>query len=951
MRAPFILIMLFLPFVLLGQIDIKGITNIVKQEAPDIVKEQIIKQLKKSRENYSSVDYNYAVSFGDNSSLYENKETFKSLQKVSLYFLDKQSFENIPPLQKSQDLNSLAETMYASGKYKSAEFSFNQSLYILNTNGYENSAEASLVISNLGLLYHNTGRFALAEEYTLKALEMRSNNPEQIGISASYNNLGVLYKDMGFYSESEVYLEKALSTAKQLKTDNIVNQAIILNNKAMLYQVMGRYKEAELLLIESIALADKELREKSSSFVKLKVNLALLYQLTNRYTEAEKIYKEAIEIKKKRLGTKHPDYAILLRNLASLYMIMKKYPDSEALLNQAIELTEKKLGTDNPVYAAAVYDKAVLYQLTGKVTEALTLLQKVSAIQNTTLGAHHPAFTNTKEQIALAYWQLNDFDKAIAKYRSVLDEYIYQINSYFPAMNDNEKNKFWERIQPKFNRFYSFAYDAYSTNNQITADLYNYHIATKALLLSSSRKVKDRILSSNNLALKEKYQQWLDTKSYIGRLYTYTDEELKEEQINLDSLERAAGSLEKELSLLSEDFKQSVENKTINYTDIASKLSSTEAAVEIIRISNYNFLLPDTAVYYAALVVTNTQAAPQIQWFTNGNLMEFDYVKAYSKSIHNGKDMSRFYNWYWAGLEDLTKNYPDLYVSVDGIYNQVNLNTLQKTDEKYLLDEKNIRYVTNTKDIIELKLKQNTKMALKQRTGVLFGFPDYLLNLSAEYAYLSPLPGTKIEVENIVKILKTGAWNIQSYFAADATEDKVKQVKSPFLLHIATHGFFLTDIVSSMPSVFGIEPLKAAENPLLRSGLMFAGADKTVQQIDTKSTKGTDDGILNAFEAMILNLENTEMVVLSACETGLGEIKSGEGVYGLQRAFQIAGASTVLLSLWEVSDEGTQNLMIAFYKNWLQSGNKYDAFRKAQLEMKTKYKFPYFWGAFIMVNQ
>ena len=102
---------------------------------------------------------------------------------------------------------------------------------------------------------------------------------------------------------------------------------------------------------------------------------------------------------------------------------------------------------------------------------------------------------------------------------------------------------------------------------------------------------------------------------------------------------------------------------------------------------------------------------------------------------------------------------------------------------------------------------------------------------------------------------------------------------------------------------------------------------------------------------MILNLENTEMVVLSACETGLGEIKSGEGVYGLQRAFQIAGASTVLLSLWEVSDEGTQNLMIAFYKNWLQSGNKYDAFRKAQLEMKTKYKFPYFWGAFIMVNQ
>lgn len=217
---------------------------------------------------------------------------------------------------------------------------------------------------------------------------------------------------------------------------------------------------------------------------------------------------------------------------------------------------------------------------------------------------------------------------------------------------------------------------------------------------------------------------------------------------------------------------------------------------------------------------------------------------------------------------------------------------------------------------------------------------------------LPELPGTKVEVKKVNEHLRSAGWETNSYFQQDATEEKIKQISNPGVLHIATHGFFLEDIdPGAEEKVFGIEPAKAAENPLLRSGLMFAGADNTVQSIDAKESSEQDDGILNAYEAIMLNLDQTRLVILSACETGLGEIRNGEGVYGLQRAFQIAGTSTVVISLWQVSDEVTQKLMSNFYNYWLESGDKQKAFARAQLSIKEKYPEPFYWGAFVMVNR
>ncbi|MCD4792148.1 MAG: CHAT domain-containing protein [Bacteroidales bacterium] len=915
----------------------------------DKFKEQWKETLTNFSEGYDVTDFNYAISFGDNSTPHEAKGNLKQAKGFAIYLADPANTNEIPPKIKGQNFNYTGEILYVSSSYKMSEKSLLKADKIYNENKLSDSTFASLTLSNLGLLYHTTGRYALAEEYTKKALEKREKGADKTGYAASLNNIAVLYKDMGLYTKAEEYIIKAQDYLKKTGEDKSIKYAIVLNNRAMIYQMTGKYKDAEKLMKESIKLAGEEVKEKSPTYVRLEVNLALLYQLTKRYEEAEKIYLDAIKIKKRRMGKSHPDYAVLLRNTASLYQQMRRFDKVEPLLKEAVGIYEKQFGKEHPSYAQAIYELGLFYQSQDKLSKAEPLLNEALGIQKKTLGEHHPNITLTYENLAVLYWQKEDYKKAADTYKKTLNEYIYQINTFFPAMNEYEKSKFWEKIQTKFVRFYNFAVKAQNDVPEITGDVYNFHIATKALLLSSSRKVKARILNSGNKALIAKYNNWQDTKSWLAKLYTYSNEELKEENINIDSLETVVLNLEKDITKSSEEFKKANELKTITYNDIAKVLKPNEAAVEIIRINSFSYLYPRDQIHYLALVLKNNNEVPKMVFMKDGDNMESAWSEEYQETIHSGKSMKPFYDYYWKSIAGLTStNDKKLYISVDGIYNQVNINTIQLPSERHILDVKDVRFVTNTKDILSFnKAKKFSK------TAFLLGYPDYKLDLPDAYAVLTPLPGTKKEVNTIQSLLKSNYYKVNTVMEKNATEENLKKVKSPYILHIATHGYFLENEVDPSEDTrsFGIEPMKAYENPLLRSGLLLAGADRTVNEMNTKDNKDSDDGILNAFEAMILDLDNTDIVILSACQTGLGEIKNGEGVYGLQRSFQIAGASSVITSLWEVSDEGTQDLMSSFYKHWLKSGDKHDAFHKAQLEIKEKYKYPFYWGAFVLVGE
>ena len=221
------------------------------------------------------------------------------------------------------------------------------------------------------------------------------------------------------------------------------------------------------------------------------------------------------------------------------------------------------------------------------------------------------------------------------------------------------------------------------------------------------------------------------------------------------------------------------------------------------------------------------------------------------------------------------------------------------------------------------------------------------------------LPGSKSQIDKISDLLKQYGWKVSKHLGAGASEENVKKINSPSVLHIATHGFFLPE--EKLPIKIDVEqdnktePYKnTLQNSLFRSGLALAGANNTIidsLQHDVMQLGYKEDGILTAFEAGNLNLNNTELVDLSACETGLGQVITGEGVYGLQRAFRMAGAKSLIMSLRPVNDEATQLLMSSFYRLWSSGMGKQEAFRAAQQELKKTFPAPYFWGGFVMTGE
>jgi CHAT domain-containing protein len=254
--------------------------------------------------------------------------------------------------------------------------------------------------------------------------------------------------------------------------------------------------------------------------------------------------------------------------------------------------------------------------------------------------------------------------------------------------------------------------------------------------------------------------------------------------------------------------------------------------------------------------------------------------------------------------------------------------------------------------------------------ALLVGFPDYRMGATKKIGDfprsvrdatlfssilqdgLAELPGTEKEVVDVQRALEASQWNVETLLRAKALEEKVKAGHNLTLLHIATHGFFLAPRDEHAKQVYSNDLRDVENSSMLRSGLLLGGAEKNlIAMLSGQAKSPGDDGILTAYEVMNLNLDAVDLVVLSACETGKGDVKNGEGVYGLQRAFMLAGARHVVMSLWKVDDAATQQLMAEFYGQWLSGKDKISAFHDAEINMKQKFAHPYYWGAFTMMGR
>ncbi|MBK6994836.1 MAG: CHAT domain-containing protein [Lewinellaceae bacterium] len=466
------------------------------------------------------------------------------------------------------------------------------------------------------------------------------------------------------------------------------------------------------------------------------------------------------------------------------------------------------------------------------------------------------------------------------------------------------------------------------------------------------------------------------------------------ERIDVEVLHEKANTAEKELARTVAGYTEVI--RQVKWQEVQSALKPNDAAIEFVHFKVNFPKTTDNTVYAALLLLPGAEQPRFIPLFEEKQLDSLllrnsDRNELYVKQLYSlanrgvivvDKPRKTLYNILWQPLEKELIGVNTIYYAPSGLLHRLNLAAIPINPDSVLSDRYQLVELGSTRQlVIPNQVKSSTNDALLfggiryeadttvirssntrpdsssivSRGALNFSYADSTLR-SGQWNYL---PFTEKEVNSVEKMLQKGGVNTQTYAAYNATEEAFKSIgasgnPSPRILHIATHGFFFPDPqtsegIKTLPTLN--EPVfKISEHPMIRSGLILAGANHA-WKTGTPLKPGMEDGILTAYEISQMNLSNTELVVLSACETGLGDIQGNEGVYGLQRAFKIAGAKYLIMSLWQVPDKQTSLLMTTFYKKWLEANMTIpEAFRAAQKELRDAGLDPYQWAGFVLVE-
>ncbi|WP_277477890.1 CHAT domain-containing protein [Catalinimonas alkaloidigena] len=870
------------------------------------------------------------------------------------------------------------------GDFKNAKQTFDEALSIKRQLLGLDHPEYIAVLSNLGLLALEQANYEQARRMLETVLIKNENLYGEMHplVAQNLSNLARLEVALGSYPEAEPLLKQALDIQKSIYSENHPAYAITAIEMANFYMQLGNYDAAEPLLMKSRDVLRKSYGRYHPDYATATQNLASLYEIKGNNQLAENYLLETLEIDEQTLGKQHPSYAIALNSLASFYQNNDDLSKAEPLLKEAQLICQNSLGKEHPLYSTILLNLSLLYQDLEAYERAAPLLDEVVSLRAKLLGKQHPDYAYALYGKAVNSYRLKQYTEVEGLFEEVINLYSLQLKEYFPALSEKEKSAFYQRIEPVLNSYRDFAMNmnlkegliSPQSQQKLLSKLYNLQLITKAMLLDASSRIRRSIFQSGDEDLIELYEEWLLKKEQLAKYYTLSSQELTNRKLNISAVEEDANELEKKLSASSQIFARSLENRMLTWKDVQSRLQPGEAAVEVLRISKNQ----EQPIVYIALIVEPGQASPKLTVLPDGQAMETKNFNYYKNAIEYHIEDELSYALYWRGIgEALSAEVKTVYFAPDGVYNKISLNSLYNQNSKtFLLDEINLRMLSSTRELTEDVSEGRTD---PYKEALILGYPDYQLDLlsQAEVPYLRdgngvfidggefkwnkssqkedynlhPLPGTRVEVNTIERMMQAKNWRVKKLTEAQAKEEAIKQVLMPDVLHFATHGYFLSDLPLEVDQrAFGIHMQNVSANPLLRSGLLLAGAASVLRNADSLNLE-MEDGVLTAYEAMNLNLSGTDLVVLSACETGLGEVKNGEGVYGLQRAFLVAGAKSVLMSLWKVDDASTTELISLFYENWLSGQSKSLALLNAQRTMREKYEEPYHWAGFVLIGR
>ncbi|MCC5945011.1 MAG: CHAT domain-containing protein [Bernardetiaceae bacterium] len=813
----------------------------------------------------------------------------------------------------------------------------------------EKTAVNATALHNSGTFYHPSlkgNQPTKSENYFQQALTLRKEilgetHPDN---ARSLNNLATVYHNMGNYAQVDPLYREALKIYKETLGEKHPDYTLSLNNLAILYMNMGNYAQAETLHRESLQVRKEALGEKHPDYTLSLNNLASLYRIMGNYVQAEHLFKESLQIYKETVGEKHFSYAVVLNNLGELYRHMGNYTQAEPLLEQSLKKNLKEiLGEKHPEYAYPLHRLASLYLALGKET-ALTeqYLKQALDIRTSTLGEKSKEVAETRHSLAHFYYHHGRTSEALPLYAEVVAFYEAYMQEQFNRLSEEERAALYATFREAFEQFTELA--ARENKPELLEQAHGLWLRQKAVLLNTSNLIKRRILKSGDRRLIALYDEVQDLRQAVGFALSLTPEEQKKRGISADSLRQVLQDKDRQLTDLS--LLYFTPEAPATWQNVQKTLGKKEAVVDIVRYRNYDYQKQKFTdkINYMAFVLTPKSKGIEIVHYPDGNYLEQQALAYYQNTIRYKIENEESYAHFWQPLQKVLSKYDKVYFSADGVFHQINIATLYNPKtKKYLSDEIEIAQLTSGRDLLMVR-----EAPLPSRLAVLIGNPAFgseVKEAGEERTGIAPLPGTEKEVKEISALLEKHQWRQQTYLHEAAREQTLKEMLKPNVLHIATHGFFEEDIKGKFTYL---------TNPLFRSGVLLTGAAKTLaeqQFLRLNTDRDIEDGVLTAFEAMNLNIDNTDLVVLSACETGLGDIQNGEGVFGLQRAFIVAGARSVLMSLWKVDDAATQLLMTEFYREWLSGKSKREAFKAAQLTLRKKYPEPYYWGAFVMIGE
>ena len=901
-------------------------------------------------------------------------------------------------------LSNLAVLYSSLGDYAEAAPLYKRALAIREKTLGPKHPDVATSLSNLAMLYKTLGDYAGAKPLYERALAIRKKafGPEHPDVASILNYLGGFYNSLGDYTKAEPLYKRALAIREKTLGPKHPYVATSLSNLAMLYKTLGDYAGAKPLYERALAIRKKAFGPEHPDVASILNYLGGFYNSLGDYTKAEPLYKRALAIREKTLGPEHPDVAISLNNLAEMYHSSGEHKKAKPLYQRTLAIYKKVYSPEHPYVAISLDNLAALYHSSGDYTGAKPLYLRALAIRKKVLGPEHPYVAGSLNNLAALYTAMGKFQTANKYFKraQTIDEKL--IDQVIGFTSESTKIKFLATRKWNLDLYLSMVNQHLSQSRSARVDALNVWLKRKGVILEAQKRFQEALIYSDDSRVIETFQELSRTRTQLSNL-TFSGpgkEGMDVYKNKIAKFEKQKEILEARLAELSRSFATRQKIVTADSRKVAEALPEKTVLVEFARILQINFKVTGTQKmwlqdHYLAFIL-HAGKGDRIEMIDLGPADRIDKtVAAFKKEMANINDVQSgkainasvsLCNIIFKPLKKGLGKAKEIFISPDGNLNLIPFEVLRQTPGgHFLIEDYTFNYLAAGRDVIgfgqikekgskalfmgdpDFDLKKEQKTSILKKLALAGAGDDKLSKRSFDMRGLKfkRLPATKEEVEKIGTLF--GKQKAIVYTGREAIEEVLRLTGTPSILHLATHGFFLNDIELSAlvdERVRGIHvvPLDSKkagrkvkiENPLLRSGIVLAGANNALKSGSTERS----DGIVTAEEILNLKLRGTDMVVLSACDTGLGEVKAGEGVYGLRRAFTQAGARSLVMSMWQVPDQETKELMVNFYKNILSGKmNRCQALRQAALKqlkiVRARYgnANPLFWGAFVFMGE